>query len=69
MISDKRIGEYCNYVKQYVAVKFRYLPDGSSSRSCENSACGNSRCNLCDSFQGDRSQGKDFLGQPNQGSG
>ncbi|HBQ46619.1 MAG TPA: hypothetical protein DD737_06020 [Ruminococcaceae bacterium] len=68
MVHEKRIGEYCNYLKQFVPVRYRYFPDSSSEKTCENSTCGNSRCCLCDSFTGNRDTGKDFLGQPKPGS-
>ena len=66
MVHTKRIGEYCTYLKQYVSVVYRYYPDGTSTKSCENIACGNTDCRLSSGFQGDRSKGKDFLGQPGQ---
>ncbi len=68
MSNEKRIGKYCTFVKRYVPIQFSYFPDGSSSKTCENSACGNSKCCLCDNFSGKKGEGKDCLGQPNQES-
>lgn len=66
MIHEKTMGEYCGYLNKYVPIRIKYLPDSSALKSCENSTCGNKDCNLCDSFTGDRSKGKNFLGQPHQ---
>lgn len=68
MTNEKRIGKYCTFVKRYVPIQFIYSPDGSSSKICEDSACGNAKCCLCDSFAGNKGNGKDSLGLPNQES-
>lgn len=68
MIHEKRMGEYCNFVKRFVPIEIKYPPDGPAQKSCENSACGNSQCCLCDQFTGDESQSVNFLGEPKQGS-
>lgn len=51
MIDDKRMGEYCEFAKRYVPIVIKYFPDGSSSRSCEESACGNPECSLSACFR------------------
>jgi hypothetical protein len=56
MINVKRMGEFCEFVKQYVPIVIKYFPDGSSSKSCESSACGNPECSLSNNFRGN---GKD----------
>lgn len=63
MIDDKRMGEYCEFVKQYVPIEVKYLADGSASKSCENSACGNPNCSLSSNFEGDNKHGEDALGK------
>lgn len=64
MIDDKRIGEYCTFAKRYVPITTKYFPNGTSSKSCENSACGNPECNLSDNFRENKTHGKNALGQP-----
>ena len=65
MIHEKRIGEYCTFLKQYVPVRYYYPPNGDPTKNCENSTiCGNSECILSAEFKGDKHKGKNFLGQP-----
>jgi len=64
LIDVKRMGEFCEFSKQYVPIVIRYFRNGSSSKSCENSACGNPECSLSGNFKGNIETGKAAPGKP-----
>lgn len=61
---DKKMGKHCSFLNAYVAIHVKYEQGEASVRSCDESSCQNSMCNLSKSFAGDRASGKDCLDQP-----
>ena len=58
------MGRHCSFLNAYVAIHVKYEQNELAVRSCEESDCKNSKCNLSKSFVGDRSIGRDCLDQP-----
>lgn len=61
MVNDKKLGQYCSFLHKYVPVLIKYFPNHAAIKSCDNCSCGNTDCDLCDTFVGDKAQGQDCL--------
>lgn len=58
---DKKIGMHCSFLNTYVPVHIRYITTYSKEWSCDSSSCGNKKCCLCDSFEGSKAGGRNYL--------
>ncbi|ADU27744.1 hypothetical protein Ethha_2229 [Ethanoligenens harbinense YUAN-3] len=63
-MTDKRVGRHCSFLNLYVGIHVKYEKNGTFVRSCEESGCSNSKCNLSRSFMGSRTLGQDALDYP-----